>query len=79
MLGLGWQELVMLVVVIVLVAGLFGVGSLGGRAMQPLGQAQERREAQPPTSADLPRLLVIADSEPPGSVPDRSVERPENV
>lgn len=31
MLGLGWQELLILVVVIVLIAGIFGIGSMGRR------------------------------------------------
>lgn len=31
MLGFGWQELLILVVVIVLIAGFFGIGSIGRR------------------------------------------------
>lgn len=30
MLGLGWQELVIVVLAIVLIAGFFGIGKLGG-------------------------------------------------
>lgn len=31
MLGLGWQELLIVVLAIVLIAGFFGFGKLGGR------------------------------------------------
>lgn len=30
MLGLGWQELIIVVLAIVLIAGFFGIGKLGG-------------------------------------------------
>jgi hypothetical protein len=78
-LGLGWQELVMLVVVIALIASFFGIGSLGGRSLPPLEHAREPRDAPPRVPVALPQLTATAARSAPEPAPRRSVERPENV
>lgn len=42
MLGLGWQELVIVVLAIVLIAGFFGIGRMGGSGKSPFVELVER-------------------------------------
>lgn len=42
MLGLGWQELVIVVLAIVLIAGFFGFGKLGGNGKSSFMEMGER-------------------------------------
>jgi len=42
MLGLGWQELVIVVLAIVLIAGFFGFGKLGGNGKSTFMELAER-------------------------------------
>jgi hypothetical protein len=49
MLGLGWQELIIVVLAIVLIAGFFGIGKLGGdgksNVMELIGRFTGRTDA----------------------------------
>lgn len=42
MLGLGWQELIIVVLAIVLIAGFFGFGKLGGNGKTSFMEIAER-------------------------------------
>jgi hypothetical protein len=42
MLGLGWQELVIVVLAIVLIAGFFGIGKLGGNGTSSFVEMADR-------------------------------------
>jgi hypothetical protein len=42
MLGLGWQELVIVVLAIVLIAGFFGIGKLGGNGTSSFVEIADR-------------------------------------
>ena len=42
MLGLGWQELIIVVLAIVLIAGFFGIGKLGGSGRFSFFEVVER-------------------------------------
>lgn len=42
MLGLGWQELIIVVLAIVIIAGFFGLGKMGGDGKSPFAQLVER-------------------------------------
>ncbi|MFN8664579.1 MAG: hypothetical protein U0075_22050 [Thermomicrobiales bacterium] len=42
MLGLGWQELIIVVLAIVLIAGFFGIGKLGGSGRSSIIEVVER-------------------------------------
>jgi len=49
MLGLGWQELIIVVLAIVFIAGFFGLGKLGGSGKSPFAQLIERFSSRPET------------------------------
>jgi hypothetical protein len=42
MLGLGWQELIIVVLAIVFIAGFLGIGKMGGGDKSPFAQLVER-------------------------------------
>ena len=42
MLGLGWQELIIVVLAIVFIAGFLGLGKLGGSGKSPFAALVER-------------------------------------
>jgi hypothetical protein len=42
MLGLGWQELIIVVLAIVFIAGFFGIGKLGGNGKSSFMELAER-------------------------------------
>ena len=42
MLGLGWQELIIVVLAIVFIAGFFGIGKLGGSGKSSFMELAER-------------------------------------
>jgi hypothetical protein len=42
MLGLGWQELIFVVLAIVFIAGFFGIGKMGGNGKSPFAELAER-------------------------------------
>ncbi len=42
MLGLGWQELIIVVLAIVFIAGFFGIGKLGGNGKSSFMEMAER-------------------------------------
>lgn len=42
MLGLGWQELIIVVLAIVFIAGFLGIGKLGGSGKSPFAELVER-------------------------------------
>ena len=42
MLGLGWQELIIVVLAIIFIAGFFGLGKLGGSGKSPFTEITER-------------------------------------
>jgi hypothetical protein len=46
MLGLGWQELIIVVLAIVFIAGFFGIGKLGGGGKSPFTELLERYNAR---------------------------------
>lgn len=79
MLGLGWQELIMLVIVIVLVGGFFGIGSLGRQARRSLGPESELPEPSPLSPAALRQMTATSGQPTSAPAPDAWPERPENV